>query len=46
METYFSPKREEKNNFVFEAIGLANPDSGKIYTDLTGRFPSTINSVM
>ena len=34
METYFSPKREEKNNFVFEAIGLANPNTGKISTHI------------
>ena len=41
METYFFPKREENNNFVFADIGLANPDAGKIYTDLTRRFPVT-----
>ena len=46
METYFFPKREESNNCLFAAIGLANPDTGNIYTDLTGCFQFTSNSEM
>ena len=46
METYFFPKRKENNNCVFVAIGLSNPDTGKIYTDLTGLLPVTSNRVM
>ena len=46
METYFFPKRKENNNCVFLAIGLSNPDTGKIYTDLTGLLPVTSNRVM
>ena len=34
METYLSPKRQEHTNCVFAAIGLANPDTGKLYIDL------------
>ena len=41
METYIFPQRKENNNFVFANIGLANPDTGKVYTYLTGRFPVT-----
>ena len=42
----FFPKQEENNNCVFADIGLANPDTGKIYTDLTGCFPVTSNRGM
>ena len=45
METYFFPQREENTNFSFAAIGLANPDPGKLYTDLTGHLPVTSNRV-
>ena len=45
MERYFSP-REENNNSVFAYIGLANPDTGKIYIDLTGSLPVTSNRGM
>ena len=43
MENDF-PKREENNNCVF--AGLANPDTEKTYTDLTGRLPVTSNRRM
>ena len=34
----FFSQREEIRNSVFSATGLANPDTGKLNTDLTGRF--------
>ena len=39
----FFPKRKENNHCVFAAIGLENPDTIKICTDLTGRFQVTSN---
>ena len=46
METYSCSKREVKNNCVFAAIGLANPDYGKIYTGLTECLPVNSNRVI
>ena len=43
MENDFVLKREENKHCVFSAIGLPKHDTGKIYTDLTGRFPVTSN---
>ena len=43
---WFFSKREENNNFVFSAKGIANPDTGNIYTDLNGRFPVPSNRAM
>ena len=40
MEKVFFPKREENNNFVFAAIGLANPDTGKYIHIFNWKFPS------
>ena len=45
-ETYIFPLREKNYNFLFDAIGLANPDPGKVYTHLTGCLLVTSNRVM
>ena len=34
METDYSPLRKEITNDVFDAMGLAEPDTGKVYTYL------------
>ena len=39
-------QREENTNYSFAAIGLADTDTGKVYTYLNGCFPVTSNRVM
>ena len=39
---FFSP-REDTTNYLFAAIGLADPKTVKVYKDITGRFPFIIN---
>ena len=46
MENDYFTKREGNSHCVSSSIGLENPDTGKIYTDLTGRFPVTNNRVI
>ena len=40
------PLREETTNDVFATIGLADPDTKKLYTDLTASFPFISNRGM
>ena len=42
----FFPPREEAKKSVLAAIDLADPETGKLFTDLTGRFPFTGNRGM
>ena len=41
LETYLFPPIEETTILVFAAIDLSNPETGKLFTDLTGLFPFT-----
>ena len=43
MEIDFLPPREETTNYVFADIIIADPDTVKLYTDLTAIFSFTIN---
>ena len=40
------PQKEENTNCVFASIGLANPDTRKVYTDFSGRLTVTSNRGM
>ena len=46
IETGFFPPIEENKNSVLANIGPADPKVGKLFTDLTERFPFTSNRVM
>ena len=41
MEKYISPKRQGNTNGIFATIGMANPDTEKVYRYLPGQFPVT-----
>ena len=43
IETHIFPSREEITNLLFSAIGLADPDTGIVFTNITGQFPFTRN---
>ena len=43
METDFSPQREENTSSVFAIIGLSDPDTVTLYTDITVPFSFTSN---
>ena len=43
MEKYSFSQREENTTCIFSALGLANPDTGKVYTYLTVSLPVTSN---
>ena len=40
------PLRGETKNSILSAIGQTDPDTGKLYTDLSGRFPLTSDRAM
>ena len=46
METYCFSLREENENYLFAAIGQAEPDTGKVYTDVSGCLQVTSNRGM
>ena len=42
----FSPQYRKPKIIYFPNIGLSDPQTGKVFTDLPGRFPFTRNRVM